>query len=216
MEINIKVPTSLNEITLKQYKKFLSVQEKNDDPNFIQAKMMEIFCGVSHKFASLMKYSDVEKITGSINEMFLEKPALITSFKLNGKEYGFIPKLDDMTLGEYIDLDSFTGDYDTIEIAMNVLYRPIKHKLKNKYTIQDYDPKTKEDLLNMPMDAVVSSLFFFLNLGMELSEITLNSLKINPPVQLAELQRFQQSMDGFSLFLPYLKETLLELKISQN
>ena len=216
MEINIKVPTSLNEITLKQYKKFLSVQEKNDDPNFIQAKMMEIFCGVSHKFASLMKYSDVEKITGSINEMFLEKPALITSFKLNGKEYGFIPKLDDMTLGEYIDLDSFTGDYDNIEIAMNVLYRPIKHKLKNKYTIQEYDPKTKEDLLNMPMDAVVSSLFFFLNLGMELSEITLNSLKINPPVQLAELQRFQQSMDGFSLFLPYLKETLLELKISQN
>tara|TARA_R110000772_G_scaffold72826_1_gene158719 strand:- start:512 stop:1162 length:651 start_codon:yes stop_codon:yes gene_type:complete len=216
MEINVTIPNHLNEITLRQYKKFLSIQESNDDINFIQAKMIEIFCGVSHKLATQMKYVDVEDITGTINKMFLEKPQLVTSFKLNDKEYGFIPKLDDMTLGEYIDLDSYTGDYDKIEVAMNVLYRPIKAKVGSKYVIEDYDPETKDEMLDMPMDAVISSLFFFLNLGLELSEITLNSLKITPPIQLEELKHFQQSMDGINRFMPYLKETLEELKISLN
>jgi|TARA_R110001592_G_scaffold17922_3_gene75029 hypothetical protein len=216
MEINVTIPNHLSEITLRQYKKYLVVGEENDDVNFIQAKMMEIFCGVSHIVATQMKYSDVEDITGTINEMFLAKPKLVTTFKMNDKEYGFIPNLDDMTLGEYIDLDSFTGEYKNIEVAMNVLYRPIKAKVGSKYVIKDYNPKTKDEMLDMPMDAVISSLFFFLNLGLELSEITLNSLKITPPIQLEELKHFQQNMDGINRFMPYLRETLSELKISLN
>tara|TARA_R110000744_G_scaffold24465_1_gene61326 strand:- start:1142 stop:1792 length:651 start_codon:yes stop_codon:yes gene_type:complete len=216
MEVNVKIPTSLNEITLRQYKKFLVVHEENPDVNFVQAKMMEIFCGVSHKLATLMKYSDVEKITGDINKLFLNKPQLVTTFKMNDKQYGFVPDLDDMTLGEYIDLDSFTGEYKNIEVAMNVLYRPITAKVKDKYIISKYTPETKEDMLDMPMDAVVSSLFFFLNLGLELSEITLNCLKNPHLIHSEEYKHFQQSMDGINLFLPYLKETLSELKISLN
>ena len=121
-----------------------------------------------------------------------------------------------MTLGEYIDLDTYVGNYDNIEVAMNVLYRPIKNKLGHKYDIKKYNPETKHEMLKMPMDAVISSLFFFLNLGMELSTITLNSLEKNKPIQLEQLKDFQQSMAGINLFLPYLKETLNELKISLN
>ena len=216
MEVNITVPDHLNEITLKQYKEFLKVSEKSEDVNFIQTKMMEIFCNISNKMATEMKYTDVENITGTINTMFLDKPKLVTRFKINKKEYGFIPNLDDMTLGEYIDLDTYSGNYDNIEVAMNVLYRPITNKLGGKYDISKYDPKTKDDMLQMPMDAVISSLFFFLNLGMELSEITLSSLAKRQPIQSDQLRDLQQSMDGINLFLPYLKETLSELKISLN
>tara|TARA_R110002050_G_scaffold94607_1_gene196789 strand:- start:1730 stop:2380 length:651 start_codon:yes stop_codon:yes gene_type:complete len=216
MEVNITVPDHLNEITLKQYKEFLKVSEKNEDVNFIQTKMMEIFCNISNKMATEMKYTDVENITGTINSMFLDKPKLVTRFKINKKEYGFIPNLDDMTLGEYIDLDTYSGNYDNIEVAMNVLYRPITNKLGGKYDIAKYDPTTKDDMLQMPMDAVISSLFFFLNLGMELSEITLNSLAKRQPIQSDQLRDLQQSMDGINLFLPYLRETLNELKISLN
>ena len=216
MEINVTIPNHLSEITLRQYKRFLTVQEENDDVNFIQAKMMEIFCGVSHKVATQMKYSDVESITGTITKMFLQKPQLVNTFKMNDKEYGFIPDLDDMTLGEYIDLDSFTGEYDNIEVAMNVLYRPIKAKVGSKYIIKDYNTETKDEMLDMPMDAVVSSLFFFLNLGLELSQITLSYLKNPKATHLEEYKHFQQNMDGINRFLPYLEETLSELKISLN
>ena len=216
MELKLNIPTKLSEITLRQYKKFIEIGKINQDPTFIQGKMIEIFCGVSHKFATLMKYSDVEEITGDINKLLLQQPNLVTTFKLNGIEYGFIPDLDNITLGEYIDIDTYTGEYDNIEVAMNVLYRPIIKKIKNKYIIEDYNPDNKDTMLDMPMDAVVSSLFFFLNLGMELSEITLNSLANPKEIQSEQLRGFQQNMDGINLFLPYLKETLSELKISLN
>ena len=216
MEVKLTIPDHLNEITLKQYKEFLKINQTSEDVNFIQAKMMEIFCNISNKMATEMRYKDVEDITGTLNSMFLEKPKLVTRFKINKKEYGFIPNLDDMTLGEYIDLDTYSGNYDNIEVAMNVLYRPITNKLGGKYDIAKYNPETKDDMLKMPMDAVISSLFFFLNLGLELSAITLNSLENKQPTHSDQLKDLQQNMDGINHFLPYLKETLNELKISLN
>ncbi len=216
MELKLNIPTKLSEITLRQYKKFVKIGQTNNDHTFIQGKMIEIFCGVSHKFATLMKYNDVEEITGDINKLLLQQPSLVTTFKMNGIEYGFIPDLDNMTLGEYIDIDTYTGEYDNIEIAMNVLYRPIIKKIKNKYIIEDYNPDNRNKMLDMPMDAVISSLFFFLNLGVELTEITLNYLNKPKKIHSEEYKILQENMDGISRFLPYLEETLSELKISLN
>ena len=77
MELKLNIPTHLNEITLRQYKKFIEIGQNNEDPNFIQGKMIEIFCGVSHKFATLMRYKDVEEITGDINKLLLYYKELI-------------------------------------------------------------------------------------------------------------------------------------------
>ena len=216
MEININIPTSLKDITLQQYKKFIKIQEGIENTTFLQLKIIEIFCKVDLKIAKAMRYNDVEQITSDILNLFSKTPQLVTTFKMNNIEYGFIPQLDDMTLGEYIDLDTYTGDYEKIEVAMNVLYRPVITKLKNKYLIEDYNPDTKEQMLNMPMDAVISSMFFFLNLGIELSNIILNSSEEVKNLQQADLGNFQQNMDGISRFMPYLKETLRDLKISLN
>jgi hypothetical protein len=71
-------------------------------------------------------------------------------------------------------------------------------------------------MLDMPMDAVVGSLFFFLNLGLELSEITLSYLTNPKKIHLEEYKILQENMDGIHRFLPYLEETLQELKISLN
>ena len=71
-------------------------------------------------------------------------------------------------------------------------------------------------MLNMPMDAVISSMFFFLNLGIELSNTILNSSEVRMNLQQVDLGNFQKNMDGINQFLPYLKETLRDLKISLN
>lgn len=216
MEINITIPTQLKDITLGQYKKFIKIQEGIKNTTFLQLKIIEIFCKVDLKVAKAMRYNDVEKITADILKLFTKTPKLVTTFKMNGIEYGFVPNLDDMTLGEYIDLDTYAGDYESIEVAMNVLYRPVITKLKNKYIIEDYNPDTKEQMLNMPMDAVISSMFFFLNLGLELSNIILNSSEAKKNLQQVDLGNFQQNMDGISRFMPYLKETLQNMNISLN
>jgi hypothetical protein len=216
MEFNINIPTSLKDITLKQYKKFLKIQDGIENTTFLQLKIIEIFCNVDLKIAKAMRYTDVEQITAGILKLFTQQPTLVTHFIMNGEKYGFVPDLDNMTLGEYIDLDTYSSDYENIEIAMNVLYRPVTTKLKNKYLIVDYNPDTKDRMLNMPMDAVISSMFFFLNLRIELSSIILNSSEAREIAQQVEWDSFQSNMDGISRFLPYLKETLNELNISLN
>ena len=171
MKLNITIPTSLEDITLRQYKKFLKLQEKVTDERLLNAKMIEIFCGIKFEQVMLLKLSDSQEIIDLLLKIFESKPSLVSKFKLNGIEYGFHPELDDLTLGEYIDLDTFIGDWDNMEKAMNVLYRPVLVKMKDKYSIDSYVLENDVFLLDMPMDAVMSSIFFLWNLGLDLSTI---------------------------------------------
>ena len=216
MKINIKIPTSLKDITLRQYKKYLKIQDNVKDPRFLNAKMIEILCNVSLKDVMLLKLSDSQEIVSILSKIFDTKPSLVTRFTLNKVDYGFHPELDDLTLGEYIDLDTFIGDWENMEKAMNVLYRPVIVKLKDRYNIEEYRIGTEAVLLDMPMDAVMSSIFFFWNLGLELSKIMTNSLEGEETEILTQYLNSQENGVGISQFMDSLKGTLQDLKISLN
>ena len=216
MNVKIKIPTSLKDITLRQYKKFLKIQENEKDLNFLNAKMIEIFCNIDLENVMLLKVQDSNEITTILSDLFEEKPKLVTSFQIGKVKYGFHPELDDLTLGEYIDLDTFIGDWDNIEKAMNVLYRPILAKIKDKYSIEEYKLWKEVELLDMPMDAVISSVFFLWNLGIDLSKTMMNYLDKEETQALTQYLTSQPSGDGIAAFTASLKGTLQELKISLN
>ena len=216
MNINITIPTDLSEITLRQYKHFLKIQKTVDDEKFLSAKIIEIFCGVNLEDVMQIKFNDSEFIVDTLTKMFEQKPKLVTKFKLNNKEYGFHPQLDDLTLGEYIDLDTFIGDWENIEKAMAVLYRPIVSKLKDKYSIEDYKVGKDAEILDMPMDAVLSSIFFLWNLGMDLSQAMMNYLDNEEVQALTQYLNSQPNGGGITQFTDLLKETLHDMKISLN
>jgi hypothetical protein len=178
--------------------------------------MIEIFCRIKTQDALNIKLSDADRIATLITNMFEEKPDLVKSFYLGGVEYGFVPDLDEITLGEYIDLDTYMGDWDNIHTAMNVLYRPIKQKLGDKYLIEDYNIETKDLLLQMPMDAVFGSIIFFYHLGIDLSKTMMNYLENKEEKQLLQELGFQKSGDGIRAFTDSLQEILHDLKISLN
>ena len=216
MKLDITIPTDLSEITLRQYKHFLKIQKTVDDENFLSAKIIEIFCKVRLEDVMQIKFNDSEFIVNTLTEMFEQKPNLVTKFKLNNKVYGFHPQLDDLTLGEYIDLDTFIGDWENIEKAMAVLYRPIVNKLKDKYTIEEYKVGADEVMLDMPMDAVLSSIFFLWNLGLDLSKTMMNYLDKEETQALTQFLNSQPNGDGIAQFTDLLKETLHDMKISLN
>ena len=216
MKANINVPTELNEITLKQYQKFLKVQDSKQNNTFLQTKMIEIFCNVKMQDALNIKLSDADRIASLISKMFEQKPDLVKSFWLNNVEYGFVPDLDEITLGEYIDLDTYMGEWENIQIAMNVLYRPIKQKLGEKYLIEEYDPDTKDKLINMPMDAVFGSIIFFYRLGIELSKTMMNYLENEEGNLQVQGLDFLKNGDGIQAFTDSLEEILQDLKILPN
>jgi len=195
MEVKIKVPNHLSEIPLHKYQQFQKVLDVNKGAEvndiFIQEKMLQIFCDMPLNDALKYRKSDIDIITNIITEALEEKPELVRTFKIGNTEFGFIPNLEDMTFGEYIDLDNYIGDVKNLHKAMAVLYRPIKQKIKNKYLIQEYKGDSyHQAMLNTPMDAVISSMLFFWNLGIELSQAMIAYLQGEAeltPEQLSEL-----------------------------
>ena len=216
MQVEILVPDTLSEITLEQYQKFLKIQNDNDDETFLAVKMIEIFCGIRGDTIMKMKASSIRDITAILTDMFNQKPPLVREFTMKGKEYGFIPKLENMTFGEYVDLDTYMGDIENIHKAMAVLYRPITIKQNDKYLIEDYEGEDNEIMLDMPMDAVLSSIIFFYNLGMDLSRAMLNSLQQEENKALVQQLTSEKNGDGINHFSDSLKEILDGLKISLN
>lgn len=182
MKIEINVPSELSEIPLHKYQKFLRIVDKNiDDPNadrFVSMKMIEIFCDFPKELIFDYRIKDITGITDVLTKMFEKRPELVRTFKLGDTEFGFIPNLEDMTFGEYVDLDTYIGDWQNIHRAMGVLYRPITAKIKDKYTIEKYRGDAYLDaMVNTPMDAVLSSIVFFYNLGTDLQNVILDSLE---------------------------------------
>ena len=217
MKIEINVPTSLDEITLGQYQKYLKIAEANPDGNFLDAKMIEIFCGIPLSESYKLKMSSVTAIIDILNELLDSKPSHVEQFVLDGVTYGFIPDLDEMSLGEYIDLDNNASKWENMHIAMNVLYRPVKDIRKEKYNIVDYTTTNPDKMKDTPMSAVTGSLFFFLNLGIELSEHTI--LYSNKEEEMEAIHQkliSEGNGGGINLFMDSLKGMLSDLKISLN
>ena len=220
MNLSITIPTSLNEITLEQYQKYLSIAKDNKDTTFLNHKMIEIFCGVSLIEVSLMKMKDISDILLRLEETFkTNTDKLIRTFKKDGVEYGFIPNLDEITLGEYTDLDTYISDWDNMHKAMAVLYRPITKKVLNNYSIKEYNGSHEysELMKSMPLDVVLSSTVFFFNLLTELLKYTANYLETDKQIQrLLEKPNSELSGDTIQAITHLLKETSLNLTMYQN
>ena len=215
MKVDINIPDSLGEITLEQYQKYLKIQDENKDEKFLAVKLIEIFCGLRGDHVLMMRATDIQDIVNIITDMLNNTPQLVTKFKMKGKQYGFIPKLEDMSFGEYIDLDTFMGDWDNMHRAMNVLYRPVTDQYGDKYAIEDYKVDTAEQMKDMPMNAVLGSILFFYNLGMDLSRTMLNSLE-SKEANLAQYLISEENGGGINHFSHSLKGILDDLKISLN
>ena len=176
MKLKINIPEKLSEITLGQYQDWLKVAEGKEMTPFIQQKMIEIFCGITLKEVLMIKATDIDSITNEILKVFEQKPKFIKEFEIDKMQFGFIPKLDDMVFGEYIDLDTYLGDWSQMHKAMNVLFRPIIFKKNNQYLVSDYEGTGKYNLKTMPLSIVFGSLVFFWNLRNELQKHILSYL----------------------------------------
>jgi hypothetical protein len=163
MKVNINVPDSLNEITLYQYQRFEKLIQENEASHFVNQKTIEIFCNIELKDVARIRIADIDDLLSHLNTLLQQKPKLTKTFKLSVYEFGFIPKLEDMTSGEFIDLENYLSSTETLHQAMAVLFRPIKSKVKDLYIIEEYESSYKyaEVLKYMPLDIALGSMLFF-------------------------------------------------------
>jgi len=209
MKIKLNVPENLSEITLAQYQRWVKIIDKEEEVGtFYQQKMIEIFCNAELQHIMQMRVKDIEEITTHLNTLFNEKPEFKPLFRLEDEEFGFIPKLDEMTFGEYIDLDNYLTDWQQMDSAMAVLFRPVTFKRKGKYLIEDYVSSEKYDLSEMPLDVVLGSLVFFCDLKNELLKHILSYLKTQEVVDIPQnLKALLESGVGINPFMDLQKES---------
>jgi hypothetical protein len=178
--------------------------------------MIEIFCELKLTDVMKLKLADVNGICAILSDMFNEKPALKKTFFMDGVEYGFIPNLEDISFGEYIDLDNYLTDWELMDRAMGVLYRPIKNRYGERYSIEEYTAKETGYMKAMPLDAALSAVLFFYHLGIDLSMTMMNYLEHKEETALQQFLNLEQSGVGTRQFTHSLKEILQDLKISLN
>lgn len=225
-KFTLEVPQELSAITLQQYQKYLKVMEGNEDAEdteFINLKVLEIFCGVTMKEAYKLPLAEFSFIINHIVEIFKEDTPLQRDFTLTDPKgdsvtFGFIPKLDDISLGEFIDLDNYIGDWQEIHKAMAVLYRPITFRKGDLYLIEEYEGSDKyaEVMKDAPVNVALGAVVFFYRLGNVLSSYLLDSLtqKLKTDKQLTK--DLEQSGDGISQYTQSLEEMSQNLKKLQN
>lgn len=213
MKLKLTIPSSLNEIPLKQYQEFQKTAEGSNDELFITEKMVQIFCGIEYKDVVKISKKDLDSLSEHYGKIFSVKPKFQNRFKLGGIEYGFIPDLENISWGEYIDAEKYLSKTETFHKAMAVLYRPIIKKIGSKYEILDYQGTAEfaEGMKYVPTDIALGASLFFWTLGLELLEALADYLeketkKLSKTTTVNSLN-LANSGDGIRASMQSLKET---------
>jgi len=214
MKATIKVPSTLEEITVKQYSEFVKIQSNNKDDEFIAMKMVSIFCNMELSEVSKISYSSIIDIVQHLNTLFTQKNELVRRFTLGGVEFGFIPDLENISFGEYVDLEANLTSFETMHKAMAVMYRPIVREQKNRYDIQSYESSANfaEVMEFAPISIALGAQVFFWNLGKELLQATMDYLEKTmnkkQKATLAKQLNLANGGDGIAAYMHSLKEML--------
>jgi hypothetical protein len=181
-EIEIKIPTSYGDISLRKWLALQKdIQNYKDNDEAVGAVMIYHLCGLDASYLKSLPVDTYNIIRDELNNFIGNVDLPLKRFvTIDNIEYGFEPNLSNMTYGAYSDITKFK----TIEMddnwakIMNILYRPVKHKSGSMYSIEAYrGDDAFEKWLDVPMDAHFGALFFLLNLQIDLLNFTLNSLK---------------------------------------
>lgn len=188
---NIK---KLGDIKLHQWMELKEYLESKPDESKIPFQMVNILLGFSPLEARRMPIEQLEGVISQLNEIIQQKPNFAPNFVLDGIEYGFIPNLDEMSSGEFVDLQKYENDYQAKPInlykMMSVLYRPIIQKAAyNHYQIADYDGRLNEKFKDMPIDVALAGHVFFCDLGNDLLTYIQKSLEPERSVNISKMQK---------------------------
>jgi len=173
------VITNWSEVTLDRWVKLLKIKEVSK-PEEAKRTILAL-SNIPERLLDKLELYHIAIIMRNLSEVQKDENSCLNEIiEVNGKEYGFHPDLDSLTLGEYVDLDTFIKDIDNkMPEIMAILFRPIVAKEGKLYQIEAYDGKIKlraEVMRNMPAEKVQDALVFFYNFGAILYPTLLSSL----------------------------------------
>tara|TARA_B100001250_G_scaffold51260_2_gene40041 strand:+ start:1117 stop:1761 length:645 start_codon:yes stop_codon:yes gene_type:complete len=165
-----KLINKWSEVTLSKWLKLIDFH--NGSKSSEATETIAALSDIPKKLIKQLELKDVAVIMGRVAELQQKQnSSLKRIIEVEGKEYGFHPDLDSITLGEYADIETFikNGIEKHLPELMAILYRPITERGENGvYTIAAYDGNIRiraEQMKKMSAEQVQSALVFFYHLG---------------------------------------------------
>jgi|TARA_R110000824_G_C15010872_1_gene657310 hypothetical protein len=157
---------SWSDVTLKKWIELISFHDrcKGEEAEGTIATFFEI----PKRVIKELSIKDVSVILESISEMQRKQDTYLKRIiEIDGVKYGFHPDLDQISLGEFADLEQIlkVDIYKYLPDIMAILYRPVTAEGENGvYTIEPYDGNISirsEIMKKMKAEQVQSALVFF-------------------------------------------------------
>lgn len=214
MKSKLIVPTTLDEIPLLQMQEYQSLSQEMDELERI-INALSIFCNIPIGEVRNIPIDAIVQATEIIQKTLSQKPEHKATFELNGIKYGFIPNIDEITTGEFIDIESYSKNQEIYKV-MSVLYRPIIIEgQRGRYEIQPYDGKINEDFREMPSGVAYGAMLFFWTLGIDLLSYMKRFLEGMPKEQAMNIPLTKNGV-GLALSIYSLEEILLNLTLLRD
>ena len=203
-DTKFNVINSWNDVTLNKWVQLISKKNKLKSEDALNT--IKILSDIPEKIIKELTIPDIATILNRISELQAkEGDKLNRKIKLDGVEYGFHPNLEELTLGEYADIETClqNGMEDNLPTIMAVLYRPITEELEGSYSIEAYGKSDNriraKKFEKMKARDVTSSLFFFWIFVKELSTILPLFLMERNQMIIEKLQRINLQKSGVGL-----------------
>ena len=210
--MKIQVPTHINDITLEQYQRFALINTEEQDKEFFMFKTIEIFCGVDIAIVSKMRLSDAESISNEVLGVLQQNVPFTNKFELEGIKYGFIPDLQAISLGEFIDLEEGLAKDKDFHKAASVMFRPIVKEFGELYTIDGYEASTEMHhiMKQAPVGIISAAIVFFYNIAKELLKASqdFSSQEKEEAMTILEKLNSQRNTGGLTLSTLYAEAML--------
>ena len=169
--MKVTIPQDLNEISLGQMMEISRIDKLElDDIDKAKEMIKLLVDNIDNNNIDRIKVSDLLVIYRKLCAMTNVQIQLIKKVSLGGKKYGFNPDLNNISTGEFMDIDTLCQDLDNnLHMIMAVLYREIIREGHGKYLIEPYntDVEARAKLFKekLPASVAQSCLVFFYNLG---------------------------------------------------
>ncbi len=164
-----------SDVTLEKWVKLVDLHKGSRSNEAL--KTITALSDIPKQLVNELGIKDVAIIMDKIAELQRKSDGRLRNvITVEGKDYGFHANLEDITLGEWADIETFIklGIEKQMPEIMAVLYRPIIERKNDKYIIEAYDGNIAiraEEFKKMKAEQVQSAMVFFWNLGNELLKI---------------------------------------------
>lgn len=176
-------------LSINDYVKIYKTKDLLED-SYLASRILSIVSDCPLNVLKECEYQDIEYLSAYVASLMpIGEQKFIDRFTIDGVDYGFIPKWQELTFAEFVDIDTISNKphdqiLDYLHVLMAIMYRPIiEQESEHKFTIEPYEVesmKKRAELFKKRLDIkyVFGAQFFFIKFAKKYLNLTPSSLML--------------------------------------